>query len=103
MCCCYWTQWRLAGRPACAACQKLPNARRILSSHRTKALRRAAVICYLNVMQFRQLLIIASFALTAAHVSAEDWPEFRGPTGQGLSTARGLPLEWSATKNVAWK
>ena len=33
----------------------------------------------------------------------EDWPEFRGPTGQGTSTAIGLPTEWSATKNVAWK
>lgn len=35
--------------------------------------------------------------------SAEDWPEFRGPTGQGLSAAKGLPLEWDPTKNVAWK
>jgi outer membrane protein assembly factor BamB len=35
--------------------------------------------------------------------SAEDWPEFRGPTGQGASKAGDLPLEWSTTKNVAWK
>ncbi len=34
---------------------------------------------------------------------AEDWPEFRGPTGQGISTAAALPVEWSPTKNVAWK
>ena len=34
---------------------------------------------------------------------AEDWPEFRGPTGQGLSAEVGLPIEWSETKNVAWK
>lgn len=32
-----------------------------------------------------------------------DWPEFRGPTGQGLSTARQVPTEWSATRNVVWK
>jgi len=31
------------------------------------------------------------------------WPEFRGPTGQGHSTERGLPLEWSETRNVRWK
>ncbi|HSU66920.1 MAG TPA: PQQ-binding-like beta-propeller repeat protein, partial [Tepidisphaeraceae bacterium] len=31
------------------------------------------------------------------------WPQFRGPTGQGLSAATGLPVEWSASKNVAWK
>ena len=34
---------------------------------------------------------------------AQDWPEFRGPTGQGHSSERGLPLEWSESRNVAWK
>jgi outer membrane protein assembly factor BamB len=34
---------------------------------------------------------------------AADWPEFRGPTGQGLVTEGKLPLEWSDTKNVVWK
>jgi len=34
---------------------------------------------------------------------AEDWPEFRGPTGQGISDERGLPLTWSESKNVKWK
>jgi outer membrane protein assembly factor BamB len=33
----------------------------------------------------------------------QDWPEFRGPTGQGHSDERGLPLVWSETKNVRWK
>ncbi|MBO0860333.1 MAG: PQQ-binding-like beta-propeller repeat protein [Chloracidobacterium sp.] len=32
-----------------------------------------------------------------------DWPEFRGPTGQGHSVERNLPLKWSETKNVRWK
>ena len=31
------------------------------------------------------------------------WPEFRGPTGQGTSTATNLPAEWSAASNVVWK
>jgi outer membrane protein assembly factor BamB len=43
------------------------------------------------------------FVLTAFAVSAEDWPEFRGPTGQGHSAERGLPLEWSESRNVMWK
>src|SRR5919202_5348422 len=34
---------------------------------------------------------------------AEDWPGFRGPTGQGISSEKGLPTRWSATENVAWK
>src|SRR5215813_10202064 len=32
-----------------------------------------------------------------------DWPQFRGPTGQGISEERGLPLTWSESKNVRWK
>ena len=36
-------------------------------------------------------------------VWAQDWPQFRGPTGQGLSEAVDLPLTWSETENVAWK
>ncbi len=36
-------------------------------------------------------------------IAADDWPEFRGPTGQGISTATHVPLEWSPTKNVKWK
>ena len=39
----------------------------------------------------------------AVSVRGEDWPQFRGPTGQGISASKGVPVEWSATKNVAWK
>ena len=35
--------------------------------------------------------------------AADDWPQFRGPDGQGHSEARGLPLTWSETENMAWK
>ncbi|MBL8175119.1 MAG: PQQ-binding-like beta-propeller repeat protein [Bryobacterales bacterium] len=42
--------------------------------------------------------------LTAAQLAqGEDWPQFRGPSGQGHSKETGLPLEWSGTKNVRWK
>src|SRR3954471_19504310 len=34
---------------------------------------------------------------------AEDWPQFRGPDGQGHSSEQGLPVEWSEQKNVARK
>jgi len=34
---------------------------------------------------------------------ASDWPQFRGPTGQGTSDEHGLPLNWSETTNVRWK
>lgn len=42
-------------------------------------------------------------ALAGVAARAEDWPEFRGADGQGHSTERHLPVEWSGTKNIAWK
>jgi len=35
--------------------------------------------------------------------SDTDWPQFRGPGGQGLSEATGLPIKWSDKVNVRWK
>jgi outer membrane protein assembly factor BamB len=40
---------------------------------------------------------------TAATLSAENWPQWRGPAKNGVSTERGLPLKWSTTENIAWK
>ena len=34
---------------------------------------------------------------------ANDWPQFRGPTGQGHAPDAPAPLEWSETRNVTWK
>jgi outer membrane protein assembly factor BamB len=50
--------------------------------------------------------ILATFLiLTTSIIStpAADWPEFRGPTGQGLAGDDKLPQVWTAEKNVAWK
>ena len=41
-------------------------------------------------------------ALVAA-VDAGDWPEFRGPGGQGHGQGKNLPAEWSQTKNIKWR
>ena len=46
------------------------------------------------------LLLLGTFALPAA---ADEWPQFRGPDGQGHASQRGLPTEWSETKNIVWK
>ena len=32
-----------------------------------------------------------------------EWPEFRGPGGQGHSSAVDLPLTWTESENIAWK
>jgi outer membrane protein assembly factor BamB len=39
-----------------------------------------------------------------AHFSlAENWPAWRGPTANGLSGEKNLPVRWSTTENVVWK
>lgn len=37
-----------------------------------------------------------------AEAGEDDWPEFRGPTGQGIAAEAKPPLVSSKTKNVAW-
>src|SRR5437667_6993178 len=51
----------------------------------------------------RRIALQLLFALVAVFARAEDWPQFRGPSGQGHSTERGVPFEWSETRNVLWK
>ena len=43
------------------------------------------------------MLLLTVLALLA------QWPQFRGPDGNGMSAARGLPITWSETENVRWK
>jgi outer membrane protein assembly factor BamB len=38
-----------------------------------------------------------------SETQAADWPQFRGPGGQGHSDATNLPLTWSETENIKWK
>jgi len=36
-------------------------------------------------------------------VAAGDWPQWRGPSSQGISSETGLPTQWGSEKNVTWK
>ncbi len=47
--------------------------------------------------------VLPALLLSAALLRAENWPQFRGPTSQGVASEKNMPLKWSATENVAWK
>ena len=47
--------------------------------------------------------VLAFSLLTIPSVRAAEWPQFRGPDGQGHSAATALPLTWSETENIKWK
>jgi outer membrane protein assembly factor BamB len=53
-------------------------------------------------MRRLSLCVFLSLGLTTA-VSAENWPNWRGPTSTGISPETGLPVKWSDTEGVAWK
>ena len=53
------------------------------------------------IMEKKSFLLILS-ALIPCYMKA-DWPQFRGPDGQGHSKEKNVPLEWSDEKNVKWK
>jgi outer membrane protein assembly factor BamB len=46
-------------------------------------------------------LIILTVAI--ASLAAENWPQFRGPEGRGVSSESAVPLAWSSDKNILWK
>ena len=52
-----------------------------------------------------QLLGLCAAMLLAPRGAAADtnWPQFRGPDGQGHSDATAVPLRWSAAEGVVWK
>jgi outer membrane protein assembly factor BamB len=51
-----------------------------------------------------RLLLTLTVLGTATFASAgENWPQWRGPGGQGVSAETALPAEWSPDKNIAWK
>ena len=47
--------------------------------------------------------MVIHLLLSLVLASADQWPEFRGPSGQGHASDTGLPLDWSESRNVVWK
>jgi len=49
----------------------------------------------------RRIAAMAVFVL--APLARADWPQWRGPSADGVSLDRDVPVEWSSDKNIAWK
>lgn len=47
-------------------------------------------------------VFVAMLAIGAAGAEL-DWPQFRGPRGDGSSLATSVPVRWSETNNIEWK
>ena len=52
------------------------------------------------------MLLVITPLVSSAEISsdqARNWHQWRGPSGNGLSTTADPPVEWSESKNVKWK
>src|SRR5690242_9642648 len=54
------------------------------------------------MIQFLRVALVASAIIIRLAGAEENWPQFRGPAGDGHSDAKGIPLTWSEDKNVKW-
>jgi len=51
----------------------------------------------------KSLLIATAMIASSLTAGPNDWPGWRGPTSDGHSPAKGFPLSWNSTTNIAWK
>ena len=56
-----------------------------------------------HAMVRRLFALATASVLLSSPLFADNWPEFRGPTGQGLVENGTPPVQWSKTQNVVWK
>ena len=54
-------------------------------------------------MRTHVLNLSAVVLLASAVVNAENWPQWRGPSLNGVSNEKNLPLKWTTEENIAWK
>lgn len=55
------------------------------------------------VTSLRNFAMVAALGLVTNSAWSDNWPSWRGPNGNGQSAEKNLPVDWSATKNIAWK
>jgi outer membrane protein assembly factor BamB len=51
----------------------------------------------------RHSISLVALCLAPLAAVADNWPGWRGPSGDGISAEKGLPVHWSWDKNVRWK
>src|ERR1051325_3148016 len=55
----------------------------------------------LNPLRFA--VVLTGALLSSLLVHALDWPQFRGPSGDGSAPGANPPLAWTDSSNVTWK
>ena len=57
-----------------------------------------------SVIRCKRVFLALAFCFVPIGISlAEDWPEFRGPSRDGISNATNVPTKWSTSENITWQ
>ena len=51
----------------------------------------------------RSLAVATCVLFSSMDAYAENWPQWRGPSLNGISAESNLPVKWTTTENIAWK
>lgn len=54
-------------------------------------------------MRVRPIIAVTCFALSISPIPGENWPQWRGPSLDGVSREINLPVRWTRDENIAWK
>lgn len=54
-------------------------------------------------MRLRLFFVCLLLVATSIAFSSNDWPNWRGPSRDGVSSEKNLPVSWSPTENIHWK
>ena len=56
-----------------------------------------------KVLQIKTTVLGWFIILSIQYVSAQNWPQWRGPLRTGAAPSGNPPVEWSTEKNIRWK
>ena len=56
-----------------------------------------------SISRVKRWLPVLGVVLAAGLRLDAQWPQFRGPEGNGVAAAPSIPLKWSESENVRWK
>jgi len=53
--------------------------------------------------RFFKAVVVIILLMSSGFVKAENWPNWRGPNGDGTSSEINIPAKWDSVTNVLWK
>jgi outer membrane protein assembly factor BamB len=55
------------------------------------------------LLKTNSIVLLAVLFVLSGVAAADNWPQWRGASGDGVSAESGLPREWSRERNLVWR